>query len=325
MSNRSSRRRILWYGVPFAMAGVALLAAACSRDMDPTTPVGVRVAPDAVQALSAGDRGRLQALKARTHWAGDSHHEAMQVVIASVVEHRKARRPLPKAGSAEHCAILERAGSAALRVLDRHRGISRSDAGRLALVRRDQDLTACGRGMTVFGAPAAGLLAASVATEYDPEVTGAYEAYLDPMDAVVQASGGSAGTIASGLDAVLAQAIADGVPEGDLLALSSFAGVAVSSAHEWNAFDWAGLGGGDGSCTQTESGCYSAEMSVFAVDDWDSRPIKVIAADAAACFSTVKGWGALKALLVGPAWSALAAECGLRAAVGSGGALIAMI
>lgn len=306
---------------PCAAAAMAVTMA-CSPDSTPetTTPVSIAAA-NAVPALTAAQQARLAAARASTRWVGDAHHAGMQVVIASIKQHRAAKRRLPAKGSAEYCAIMEKVGDAALEVLDRHRNVTRATAERLARVRQENELTRCFSPLAIFGSPAAPAFAhATAMQEYDPEVTGAYEQYLDPMDYAVRSTDGSVRAVRSALEGVLAQAVAGGIPEGDLLALTSFAGLVESSAVEWNAFDWSGISGGGGS-----DGGGDYQMSVFALTHWDDRPLKVIGADAVGCFSTVKGWGALKALLIGPAWAALAAECGVRGAIASGAAIIGML
>ena len=320
--SRKSRSILIRGVVMFSSIAIALTAFACAADSpsDPTAVAIGRPFDAASRALNDEQRIRLETAHARTRWAGEAHDAAMDVVVAAIVEHKNAKRKAPKRGSAAYCAILERAGDAALTVIDRNRGVHRPASARLAVVRQDPILSQCARSLSVFKLETGLNTSASLAAqEYDPEVSGAYEFYLDPMDVAVQGSDGSTRNIQSRLNSVLSQAVSDGIPEGDLLALTAFAGVAVSSAVEWNAFDWSTVGGAD-SCGKTE-GCQ--EMSVFPLRD--SRPLKVITADAVGCFSTVKGWGALKALLVGPAWAALAGECGLRAAIGSGAAIMAMM
>lgn len=321
-SGRNNRIRSVRWGLTILAGSVALAIFACTSDtaQGPTTP-DLAVSFDGTgPKLTSDQQHRLDAAKARAGWAGEAHHAGMQVIVESVRQHRRGKRPLPRAGSAEHCALLERAGGATLAVLDINRGITRSQAERIAHLRRDPILANCSRSLSVFALRSPSVFPAPVAQEYDPEVTGAYEAYLDPMDVAVQGSDGSVRSVRTRVDAVLAQAISDGIPEGDLLALASFAGVAESSAVEWNAFDWAALGAD--SCV---SGDECLQMSVFGARRADNRVLKIVGIDALGCLSTVKGWGALKALLIGPAWAALAGECGLRAAFASGGALVAML
>lgn len=305
---------------PVALVGLTI-AVSCSRDsyLDPTAPSHSVVGTADARALTTEHRDRLNAAKARTRWVGDAHHAGMQVIIKNIAQHRKAKRALPKRGSTEYCAIIERVGDATVEVLDQHRGVHRSQSERVAFVRQDRSVARCSGTLAVFGLPrSTSPVSLLTAQASDPEVTGAYEDYLDPMDAAVQGSNGSVVNVQARLDAVLAQAVSAGIPEGDLLALTSFAGLAVSSAEEWNTFDWSGLGGGN-----TTDGGYT--MSVFALGRRDDRALGVIGADVGACLSSVKGWRALKLLLVGPAWGALAGECGLRAAIGSGGAILAMM
>lgn len=305
-----------------ALVGCAALSAivvSCSTEGPDqiTTPAALRAFPRATRALTAPEEQRIASARARTRWVGASHHVAMQVVIAAIHEHGTAARRVLRPGSAQYCEILNNAGAAALHVIDQAAGGIPDRAQRLARARRDPALSSCAATLSVFGAamPAP----ARTAQEADPEVTGAYEQYLDPMSYAVTTSDGSVSGVTTAVQNVLAQSVIDGVPEGDLLALAAFAGLIESSAAEWNAYPWPSTGSGSGS----SSGEYA--LSVFSVREMDDRVLKVVGADAIGCLSTVKGWGALKALLVGPAWAALAAECGLRAAFASGGAVLGML
>jgi hypothetical protein len=239
----------------------------------------------------------------------------MQVIIKSFVEHRKSKRPLPKRGTTEYCAVMEDAADAALSVLNGARGLRDGRSERLAQVRQDPNLAPCTKGLSVFGFGTAPLTAATpIRQASEPEVTGAYELYLDPMDAAIQGSDGSVASVQSRVDAVLAQAVSASIPDGDLLALASFASLVQSSAAEWNAFDWGGGGSGCG----TSDGCYL--MSVFRFRAGD-KVRNVLGADLAGCLAGVKGWGALRLLLFAPAWEALAGACGVRGTIASGVAL----
>ena len=306
--------------VALVIASSSALMISCSQDSAPaaTQPLVFRDEASALQQLTGEQRARLANARARTRWVGDAHHRAMEIVIAAVDRYRRAKKRVPRRGSVEYCAILEQAGSVALRVIDSHRGTTRSNAEHAIRLNQDPELAGCANTLSVLKAPGAPMSRTASSQSTDPEVTGAYEEYLDPMDAAVWGSDGSVRSVTSRLDEVLAQAISRDIPEGDLLALAAFAGLIESSAIEWNAYEWPPSGGAG-------SGSDDAQMSVFAVRRWDSRPLKVIGADAGGCLSTVKGWGALKALLVGPAWAALAGECGLRAALASGGALLALM
>src|SRR5688572_33146152 len=320
MQSRIDWRFVVRIGAPLAALGFVVVVS-CSGDSSfgPTTRKDKPAPPSPLHALTAEQKQRLDAVKARTRWAGEAHHAAMQVVIASIRQGARGGRSLPKKGSTGYCSLMESAGDVALTILDRHREVNRSKAMRVAAIRRNAVTVGCPSAPSVFGpsfAPPSTHLATS--QEIDPEVTGAYEAYLGALHTAVTGSNGTVVAVQSGVEAVLTNAVADGIAEGDLLALASFAGVIVSSAEEWNAFDWSYADGGCGS-----QGC--GEMSVFPIRRVDSRPLKVIGADAGGCLSTVKGWGALKAILVGPPWAELAGECGLRATRASGAAILVLM
>jgi hypothetical protein len=315
------RLQLAAYLAPPLAILVVVVAISCTRDSIPSpTATSVDVAANrALPGLNAKQLDRLNGSKARTRWVGDAHHAAMQVVIAEIVKHKKAKRSLPKKGSAEYCAILENAGDAALSVIDSHRGLNRGRAERAAQIRQQGTLAECFGGLSVFGPSPSTYWPPARMTfqDSDPEVTGAYELYLTPMDAAVRQSDGSVYSVQTGLDAVLVNALSAGIPDGDLLALTSFANLAVSSAVEWNDFDWSIAN--ERTCT---TGCDA--MSVFGTTQSGGQILSLIGIDGLGCFSTVTGWGALKALLGAPAWVALAGQCGFRGALASAGGLMAM-
>lgn len=297
-------------GLPVAVSALALTIS-CATDSEPhlTSPMRSVSQRAVVRALTADQQARLEAARARTKWVGDAHHAGMQVIIRRVADLRRAKRPLPKKGTVEYCRLLQQAGEAALAVLDSSRGIGRGESERMERIRRDPDLVLCTHGMALFGLTSPPVLSASSVRQGDePEVTGAYETYLDPMQAAVENSDASVAGVRAGVSAILAEAVSAGIPQGDLLALSSFAGLIESSAAEWNSW-----GGGGGGCVD---GCWAMSVFPHRGGGWIGA---IIAGDAIGCLSTVKGWGAMKLLLFGVAWEALAGECGVRAALASGG------
>lgn len=308
------------------VAAAGFAAGACSQDATPatTSPMAAQRATTSIVAPTDAQRlERLAQARARARWVGDAHHAAMQVVIRDLSRYKRARKRIPRIGSAEYCATMERAGDAALEVLDAHRGIQRDRGQRLARMRSEPQLAGCSPTLSIFhvGAPAPLLRF----QEGEPEVTGAYEHYLDPMYYAVQGTNGSVAAVSQAVSGVLGGAVSDGIPEGDLLALAAFAGLVESSAVEWNSFDWSIADGSGDAESGDQTGSTSYEMSIFRLREFDKRVLGVVVADAAGCISTVKGWGALKALLVGPAWVALAGECGLRATLASGMAIWALM
>src|SRR5256885_10076379 len=117
--------------VALPLAGIIVaVTISCSRDSEPTLPASSTFRRYAPRPLKARERERLSAAKAQTRWAGDAHHAAMDVVIKSLAKYRAAKRTIPRKGTPEYCAILERAGDVALSILDEHRGISRKQGER---------------------------------------------------------------------------------------------------------------------------------------------------------------------------------------------------
>jgi hypothetical protein len=314
--------RLRWLAAVGALPLAVLAVFACSdwsRDLtQPITSLGRS------HVLNSAQQERLHVAKQYSQWAGQAHHEAMQVIIRDIAKRKRSRRVMPRKGSAEYCALLEEAGDSAIAIIDRHRKLHRDHIDRVMRVRQDPALAQCERSLAVFGVALRSVATSHQTSESEPEVTGSYEYYLDPMEEGVRNSTGTVASVQAAVDGVLANAVSAGIPDGDLLALTSFAGLIVSSAAEWNAFDWAQFGGsGNDSTCSVAGGC--AAMSVFSRRGVGEKILKVIGVDAIGCLSTVKGWGALKALLVGPAWPALAGECGIRAALASAGAIIGML
>ena len=306
-------------GVLLTLAALATAAAtACSPDS--TSPLSgpalVSTNSSAMRTLTPEQQGRLEAARERSRWVGNAHHAAMQVVIKNITEHRRSKRPLAKKGTHEFCALMEEAGETALAALDAGSGFNRSQSDRRAEVRRDPGLAACKRGLSVFGLAATPVFAPSAMQwPSEAEVTGAFELYLDPLEAAVQEGDGSVADMQVRVQAVVAQAASTAIPAGDLLVLAATAGLIESSAAEWNAFDWSNVS--VGGCSSSD-GCYA--MSVFPFQAGD-KIRKIISADVAGCLAGLRSWGALRTLLLLPAWEALAGACGLRAAIASGVAI----
>lgn len=316
----SSIRRGVCLTAPCAALAVALLAS-CSSESSVSavsSPPLRRVTPERV-ALTSAQQQRLAFAKDRAKWVGEAHHAAMQLVIADVQQRRREKRSIPREGSADYCRLMYGVGERALAVIDPHRGVRRSEKERNALIRQEAALSTCSRDLMVFKAPSISVSGHFLPQEAEPEVFGVYEEYIAPLESVLGYSNGNAQTISTGVDNVLARAVVDGIPEGDLLALASFASLITSSAAEWNAFDWPRYGG------SRDTASAVLEMAVFSLPAWDDRPLAIIGADVGGCLSTVKGWSALRLLLASPAWKALAGMCGFRGAFASTAALLAMI
>lgn len=310
--------RVAAYGT---LAAIALVAACSDVPLRPGDAAGdAAVTPvsdnsTAERRLPASHHDRLDEIKRRTSWVGEAHHEGMKVLIRHIAEDRKARRPVPRPGTRAYCALLEQVGEATIAVLDSGRSIRSTKKERLARVRRDYRPDGCPQSLSVFAAAAAP--ARTAAQEPDPEVSGAYELYLDQLETAVANNTSSVGGVQSAVDQVLLQAMADGIPEGDLLALGSFGSLAVSSAAEWHAYDWSGAG----ACTDSSCNVWS----VFAPRIPRGKVGAVIAADVGGCLASAKGWGKLKMALAAPAWKALAGQCGVSGAIASGSAVLAFI
>jgi hypothetical protein len=187
------------------------------------------------------------------------------------------------------------------------------------LVRGFPELVGCTPTLSIFAVYPSPVLVSST-QEPEPEVTGAYEPYVEPMELAIMASNGGVTSVQSAVDPIIAQAILDGVPEGDILALAAMGSLAVSSAVEWNGFDWAMLGGGE-RCDSISCNM----MSVVRQENWDNRVLKVVVADATGCLSGVKKWDALRVLLMTPALKAVAGYCGVRGAIGHSPHVVSLI
>jgi hypothetical protein len=317
MNNSSIRRGVCL--APCAALAVALLAS-CTSDssVSSVSSPPLRGVDRVRVALTVEQQQRLASAKDRAKWVGESHHAAMHFAIADVQQRRREKRSIPREGSAGYCRLMYGVGERALAVIDPHLGVRRSDQERQALIRQDAAFSKCSRDLMVFRAPNTSVRGYHLAQEAEPEVFGVYEEYIAPLESTVSYSNGNAQTISDGVDHVLATAVANGIPEGDLLVLASFASLINSSAAEWNAFDWPKYGG-------SRDTAAVPEMAVFPLPAWDDRPLAIIGADVGGCLTTVKGLSALRLLLAGPAWKALAGICGFRGAFASTSALLAMI
>ena len=315
---QNGNRFRLTAGVLLTLGALATAAAtACSPDSPAqlTSPSRGAKSNRSLSTLTAEQRHRVAQARARSRWVGDAHHAGMQVVIRRMREQRKSKRPVPKQVTREFCDIMQEAGATALSALDAARGWNRSQSDRHAEVRRDPGLARCTTGLSVFGLASPELVTSAVSRPSEAEVTGSFELYLDALEAAVNESDGSVADVQSRVEAVVAQAAAGAIADGDLLVLAASAGLIESSAAEWNAFDWGSAS--SGGCSALE-GCYT--MSVFPFQAGD-KIRKVIGADVAGCLAGLRSWGALRTLLMLPAWEAIVGVCGLRAAIASGVAI----
>jgi hypothetical protein len=300
------------------LCGGFTLAGCASHDE--LSPAPRKVVTTRVADLSVSHATTLTRARERVRWVGESHRSAMAVVHQEVTARRAAKQPLPKKGSAEYCKLLERVGRAGIAIADRGRGLTRTPFAQTVELQAIPEIERCARKMSIFHRTTA-LPPAQQITEldYEPLVSGAYESYLDLMEAQVNASNGSAAGVSAAVNNVLASALSDGVPEGDFLALASFAELAESSAIEWNSYNWSSSG--SGSCA-TGDRCL---MSLFGRKTVRGKIGAVIAADVGGCLSNVRGWSGLRTTLMLPAWKALAARCGVRGGLASGAAILAFI
>lgn len=312
-------------GVAAAFSFLALLGIAISCSDAPSRVTGrddarLTRSLTLINATKAtpGDVQRANAAKKAMTWVGAAHHQGMSVVIASAQAAKLAGKARPRPGSAAYCRLLEQVGEVTLRDIDRAQQAVRPADERTAHVRSLPELATCLPVLSAFGTASASR-GVFTRQESEPEITGAYEPYVVPMEDAVNYSNGSVASVQAATDQVLVAASAAGLPEGDLQALAAMAVLAVSSASEWNGFDFTTVGGND-ACTDISCN----QMSLFPRTEIDGRVLKLVGADAGGCFAAVKSWGALRILLATPAAKALAGYCGVRAAIASGAAFMAM-
>lgn len=305
--------------------GVALVVlcggfTACASH-DELSPPPRRAITTQAADLNAEQAARVVRARQKARWVGESHHAAMMVIYEDALSRRREKKPTPKAWSADYCRLMIRVGKTALRELDKARPNARTPQEQMAQIRTVPELQRC------FDDPGNGvatnhlqLATAQITEDLEPEVSGAYEGYLDLMESHIRSTDWSVAAVRSAVNDVLATAAADGIPEGDLLALASFADFSESSANEWHSYDWNSLIGSGSTCSGDR--CLT---SFFRRTSLRGNVGKVISADVAGCLSSVKSWSALKVLLYLPAWKALAGECGVRGAIGSGIAIVALM
>lgn len=288
---------------------------------DELSPPPRRAVTTRVADLNAEQAARLVRVREKARWVGDAHHAAMMVLFDDAQARRREKRPTPKAWSAEYCGLMIRSGKEALKHLDKARPTARSAQEQMTQLRTIPELQRC------FDDPGNGvatnhiqLATQQITEDHEPEVSGAYEGYLDLIESQVRSTDWSVTAIRNAVNDVLATAAADGIPEGDLLALATFADFSESSATEWHSYNWNALIGSGSTCSGDR--CL---MSFLRRTSLSSNVGKVIGADIAGCLASVKTWSALKALLYMPAWKALGGYCGVRGAIGSGIAIVALM
>jgi hypothetical protein len=288
---------------------------------DQLTPREVRAISTRMADLNKSQAAAVARAREKVRWVGESHRAAMAVILEDAASRRATKRQRPTIGSPEYCQLLEKAGRAAIASVDRERGKSRPDRELSNDLRTIPELQSCYYGSSNFD-PATRLANWPSAQENEPEVTGAYEPYVDLLDAEIRATNWSVAAVSSAVNDVLATAIADQLPEGDLLALASFGDLGLSSAVEWNSYNWPSSTGESGGSDCAGTRCL---ISLFKRGSMRGKVGTIVGADVGGCLSGVKSWPKLSALLVTPAWKAVAGVCGVRGAIGSGAAFLALM
>lgn len=316
---RSFLDRCLTMGTTIIVLCGGFAALGCSSH-DKLSPPPRKTVTTRVADLSVSQTATLARARDRVRWVGEAHRSAMNVVHVEVAARRSLKKPMPQKGSPDYCNLLDKVGRAAIAVTDRGRGITRTTFAQTVELKAVPEIERCSRKMSIFSRARPPLLAQQITEDtFEPEVTGAYESYLDLMEAQVNASDWSVAGVSAAANNVLASALGDGIPEGDFLALASFAELAESSAIEWNSYNWGSSG--TGSCGTTER-CL---MSLFGRRTARGRIGAVIAADIGGCLAHVRGWSALRTALMAPAWKALAGRCGVRGGLASGAIILTFI
>jgi hypothetical protein len=290
---------------------------ACSSH-DEFTPKRARAVTAQMSDLDHDQMTRVVDARDRVRFVGESHRAAMGVIYADALGRRASKRPSPKPGTEEYCRLLGKAAAAALRVINQARAEPPTQAEQARQLRAIPELADCRDGAPNLANAHLAFWQSSGAKV--PEVTGAYEPYIGLMETRLLSSDWSVASVTATMNDVLATAVADGIPQGDLLALAAIADFSGASADEWQSPRWSSLIDQrtvcpDGTCL----------ISRFTRAPFRRSVGKVVGADITGCLSSVKSWSALKILLAMAAWEALAGECGVRGAIGSGIAIIALM
>ena len=312
----------IWRAMEMGVTIVVLCGGftACASH-DELTPREVRTVSIRMADLNTFQSAEVARVREKVRWVGESHRAAMAVILGDAASRRATKRPRATVGSQEYCELLEKAGKAAISAVDKARGRSRHDRELWNDLRTIPELQSCNNGSTNFNA-AVRMASWHAAQETEPEVTGAYEPYVAMLDAEIHATDWSVSAVNAAVNDVLATAIGNQLPEGDLLALASFGDLGVSSAVEWNSYNWTTSSGGTGGSACTGSKCL---ISLFRRGSMRGKVGAIVAADVGGCLSSVKSWAALQVLLITPAWKAVAGVCGVRGAIGSGAAFLALM
>jgi hypothetical protein len=151
----------------------------------------------------------------------------------------------------------------------------------------------------------------AIATDGDP-VSGAFEPYLYQIGSAVN-SGSTPSAIGQGVNTVLNQAVAAGIPGADLDLVFAAASLALESVDYWYEYEqtvgWGGGGGGGPDPTMPADPV--STLSLAAGRSWRGAA----AADYVGCTATAVGvWAAV----AGPiGWKVLAGSCGIGGAAAS--------
>lgn len=234
--------------------GVVALAAVAWQCTDSTTQPKARasLAPGAKHAsVTQQSVDRAAAARARTKWAAEEHHHAVQRLIAMRKQLKRGRT------HAENCAIawdlirkeLPRFSAAGIVITP-----ALADAARRGAVVGN---CAGGAGISAFiNAPDPSAL--SIFNARLPEATGAFANYEAALSAIYN-NAYWPWEVEGAANAVVAQAAADGIPLGDLDVVAGVANVATSSAYDWYAYEQSGGFAGVDCTTQ----CGTELMSIF--------------------------------------------------------------
>lgn len=314
------------------LATFALLLTGCGRDDTPTAHVVTvsRAAQDVAALAGAATRARgaeegalvssrVQAAKAATAWVGEMHDVYMNEMIRNIPLLRKT----DASSRVRTCALMHRLTGDAVRAADARLPNSRTASEQKAVVDRlvrDQPLCAAPASQNMLlGVPKLG--ASFHSGNASLMVGQTYEDYVGAIGLALQRTDGSTSAVTSYTDAVLASA--SGLSDEHLYVVAAVASLAVSSAAEWNSFDWSGGGTNCAEYLVPADQCGPLDQSMLTMyrRGWISAMFTAIGADIGGCLASVSSWGAAVALLGGPAAVAIAGSCGYMGALASAGAL----
>jgi uncharacterized protein YaiE (UPF0345 family) len=233
-------------------------------------------------------------------WVGELHHQMLLAFMSDPV----LRKPRRERKAQDLCPALARIIAEGATIADNVLGRSRTDVEKadevgdiLATVPRCWSPS-----LSIFSMPGARATHHSVVEAVeDTVIDGSFETYLEDLVDAVDATDGSVYAVSQAAEGVLYAAAGQGLLDGDLTVIAGAVDLVISSAQDWNSYDWPSSGVPPDECLYQiipEEGCEEWLQSIFGSFprrwDWFDTIHNAILVDDVACVTAgIATWKAL--------------------------------